>query len=282
MLDIPLIVTLALILTVVGIVAYEWDQRRRTPGHIGFNSPFLIRFANGQRSRAVYVPHGVDPHYVQLQLKLPRGQRTIFAIGGAGGMSDEDLRRCQTLIDGVCMFASARDMVVITGGTESGIMQMFGDSRQRLRLKLRLVGIAPLSRVRFPGRENPDADADLEDSHSDFVLVEGPMWGAESELLQELALCVAGYDKHKVAGILINGGSIALNEVAMAAERGLTMFVLEGSGHAADAVATAIRTRTAEQAMMKIVVEGGRVEFIQTSEGIKAAQAKLGALFDAR
>lgn len=280
--DITLIVALALILTGIGIVAYEWDQRRRTPGHIGFNAPFMINFANGQRSRAVYVPHGVDPHYVQLLLNLPRGQRTIFAIGGAGGMSDADIQRCQTLIDGVCTFASARDMVVITGGTEGGIMQMFGDSRQRLHLRLRLVGIAPLSRVRFPGRENPDADADLEDSHSDFVLVEGQTWGAESDLLQELALCVAGYDKRKVAGILINGGSIALNEVAMAAQRGLTLFVVEGSGRAADAVATAIRTKTAEQTMMKLVVEGGRIEFIQTTEGVEMAQAKLAAHFDPR
>ncbi|KXK50180.1 MAG: hypothetical protein OZ933_16210 [Chloroflexota bacterium] len=280
--DISLIVALALILTVIGVVAYEWDQRRRTPGRIKFNAPFIVRFANGQWSRAVYVPYDADPHHVQSQLKLPADQRTIFAIGGAGGMSTEDIRRCQALIDGVCMFASAHEMVVITGGTEGGIMQMFGDSRQRLRLKLRLVGIAPLSRVRFPGRDNPNADADLEDSHSDFVLVEGAMWGVESDLLQELALCVAGYDKRKVAGILINGGSIALNEVAMAAERGLTMFVVEGSGRTADAVATAIRTKTAEQALLKMVVEGGRVEFIQTTEGIETVQAKLDAHFRAR
>lgn len=281
MLDITLIVALALLLTAVSVVAFELDQQRRAPGRIGFNRPFPIRFANGQRSRAVYVPHGVDPHYVQMQLRLPRGQATIFAIGGAGGMSAEDVKRCQGLIDGVCTFARDREIVIITGGTEGGIMQMFGDSRQRLKLKLRLVGIAPLSRVRFPGRENPDADADLEDSHSDFVLVEGQTWGVESELLQELALCVAGYDHRKVAGILINGGSIALNEVAMAAERGLTMFVVEGSGRAADAVATAIRTKTAEQAMMKIVVEGGHIEFIHTTDKVEAAQAKLAAHFNA-
>src|SRR5690606_9022218 len=142
---------------------------------------------------------------------------------------------------------------VIDGGTEGGIMQMFGDARLRGRYTFPLVGIAPLSQVRWPGHENADAQADLEDSHSHFVLVDGKDWGVESHLIQDLARCISGYGGAKVAGILINGGNVALKEIGMAVERGIPMFVVEGSGRAADTVATALRTGTAEQEVLKSI-----------------------------
>lgn len=273
------ILPLAVLAALIGSL-YLWRQRRPMAAKtVVLNQPFEIRFANGQRSRAVYVPHGASPQHVQAQLELPKAQSTVFVIGGAGGMSDEDVKRTQQMVDVVAAFAQRHKLVVITGGTESGIMQMFGDSRLRGRYTFPLVGIAPLKQVRFPGYDNPSAQGDLEDSHSHFVLVEGDDWGAESGLIQDLSKCISGYGVAKTAGILINGGNIALNEIGMAVERGIPMFVVEGSGRTADAVATALRTGTAEQRILKAIVAGGEVQFIKTTESAESILSKLNKQF---
>jgi hypothetical protein len=270
-------VAAAAVLTVAAVLL----RRRGAAGPVVVapNRPFWIRFANGQRSRAVYVPHGTSPQAVQIQLELPNAQNTVFVIGGAGGMSAEDVQRTQKMVDVVAAFAHKHRLVVITGGTESGIMQMFGDSRQRGRYQFPLVGIAPLAQVRFPGHDNADAQGDLEDSHSHFVLVEGKDWGSESSLIQDLAKCVSGYGVAKAAGILINGGNVALKEIGMAVERGIPMFVVEGSGRTADAVATALRTGTAEQEVLKAILAGGDVQFMKTSESAESITLKLSKQF---
>jgi hypothetical protein len=273
------ILPIAALAALIGAL-YLWRQRRAMAAKpVVFNQPFDIRFPNGQRSRAVYVPHGASPQSVQTQLDLPKAQSTVFVIGGAAGMSDEDVKRTQKMVDIVAAFAQRHKLVVITGGTESGIMQMFGDSRLRGRHTFPLVGIAPLKQVRFPGYDNPAAQGDLEDSHSHFVLVEGDDWGAESGLIQDLAKCISGYGIAKTACILVNGGNIALNEIGMAVERGIPMFVVEGSGRTADVVATALRTGTAEQRILKAIVTGGEVQFIKTTESAESIISKLNKQF---
>lgn len=274
-------VILLILAAIVALIGgfYLWQRWNMTDQAIVFNQPFEIKFANGQRSRAVYVPHGVAPQDVQTQLNLPKAQNTVFVIGGAGGMSDEDVERTQKMVDVVAAFAQRHKLVVITGGTESGIMQMFGDSRLRGRHTFPLVGIAPLKQVSFPGHQNPDAQGELEDSHSHFVLVDGDDWGAESGLIQDLARCVSGYGIAKTAGILVNGGNVAMKEIGMAVERGIPMFVVEGSGRTADAVATALRTGTAEQQVLKTIMTGGEVQFIRTTEAPESIVAKLNKQF---
>lgn len=279
--DTVVVILIAAVLVVAAGALLYTRQRRggASQGEIMLNKPFQVRFANGQRSRAVYVQASIPPQMVQIELKLPKAQSTIFAIGGAGGMAPEDIERTQKMVDVVSAFAQKHNVVVIDGGTEGGIMQMFGDSRLRGRYTFPLVGIAPLSQVRWPGHANPDAQADLEDSHSHFVLVEGKEWGAESHLIQDLAKCVSGYGVAKAAGILINGGNVALKEIGMAVERGIPMFVVEGSGRAADTVATALRTGTAEQEVLQAILAGGDVQFIQTTETAESITSKLNKQF---
>lgn len=263
---------------VVGLLALR-SRAEMANEPVIFNKPFAIRFANGQQSRAVYVATGTAPQRVQAHLGIASGQNTIFAIGGAGGMSPEDIERTQQMVDVVAAFAQKHGLVVIDGGTEGGIMQMFGDARLRGNYTFPLIGIAPLAQVRWPGHENDAAQADLEDSHSHFVLVEGTEWGSESHLLQDLARQISGQGKGKVAGILINGGNIAMQEIGMAVERGLPMFVVEGSGRTADAVAMALRTGTAEQEILKSIVAEGDVQFLQTTEAAASITDKLAKQF---
>lgn len=244
---------------------------RPAPGKV-----FNIAFANGTKAIGVYSPAGTKPEYVRDQLKLTTAGPTLFIVGGAGAMSAEDVQRTQRIIDTIAEFAQENGLILIDGGTESGIMQMAGDSRRRGKYNFPLIGIAPLSKVKFPGYENLKAEGELEDSHSHFILVEGDAWGVESALIQDLARCLSGFGTYPMLGMLINGGNVALGELKMAVERRIPMIILEGSGRAADQVATAIRTGETSQIMIKqIMAEQADLQFIKTTDSPERVKQRL-------
>lgn len=237
---------------------------------------FHVAFPNGTRAVGVYATRGMSPEVVRDQLKLTTAAPVLFIVGGAGGMSAEDVQRTQRIIDTIAEFAQKNGLIIIDGGTESGIMQMVGDSRKRGKYRFPLVGIAPLSVVKFPGYENLSAEAELEDSHSHFVVVEGESWGAESALIQDLSRCLSGYGTYPMLGMLINGGNVALGELKMAIEKRIPMILLEGSGRAADQVATAIKTGETSQIMIKqIVAEQADIQFIKTTDSPEKVKERL-------
>jgi len=237
---------------------------------------FHITFANGTKAIGAYSPVGTKPEYIRDQLKLTTAGPTLFIVGGAGAMSPDDIQRTQRIIDTIAEFAQQNGLILIDGGTESGIMQMTGDSRRRGKYNFPLVGIAPLSKVKFPGYENLKAEGELEDSHSHFVLVEGDAWGVESALIQDLARCLSGYGTYPMLGMLINGGNVALGELKMAVERRIPMILLEGSGRAADQVVTAIRTGETSQIMIKqIMAEQADLQFIKTTDSPERVKERL-------
>ncbi len=237
---------------------------------------FNISFANGTKAIGVYSPAGTRPEYIRDQLKLTIAGPTMFIVGGAGAMSPDDIQRTQRIIDTIAAFAEHNGLILIDGGTESGIMQMAGDSRRRGKYTFPLVGIAPLSKVKFPGYDNLKAEGDLEDSHSHFVLVEGDAWGVESALIQDLARSLSGFGTYPMLGMLINGGNVALGELKMAVERRIPMIILEGSGRAADQVATAVRTGETSQIMIKqIMDEKADLQFIKTTDSPERVKERL-------
>jgi hypothetical protein len=255
-------------------------RRPRRYQSVPLNTPFSVRFANGNRARAVYITHGSKPETIRNALGFKKHTPALFIVGGASGMTAEDARRTQAMLDVVAKFAEEHGITVIDGGTESGVMQMTGESRLQGRYTFPLIGIAPASRIRFPGYDNLAAEADLEDSHSHFVLVEGSDWGSESNLIQDLAQTTSGTGTFPVLGMLINGGNIALNELVMATKRAIPMFVIEGSGRAADQVASAFKTgQTSVDSLKTAIASGADIQFINTSESPDRVYQKLSKRF---
>lgn len=283
-----LVIVLVVVLVVVAVGAWLITKRLRNAspkgeGDIIAGKTFHIAFTNGTKAVGVYAPTGVKPEYVRDQLKLTSIAPTLFIVGGAGAMSDEDIKRTQRIIDSIAEFAQLNGLTIIDGGTESGIMQMVGDSRRRGKYSFPLVGIAPLSKVKFPGYENLKAEGELEDSHSHFILVEGDAWGVESALIQDLARCLSGYGTFPMLGMLINGGNVALGELKMAVERRIPMILLEGSGRAADQVVTAIRTGETSQIMIKqIMAEQADLQFIKTTDSPERVKERLAQRYGRR
>jgi hypothetical protein len=91
-------------------------------------------------------------------------------------------------------------------------------------------------RGRPSGRQLPALLRRLPSHHSHFVLVPGENWGDESRWLSRVAQTLA--EDRPTVTILINGGEIALRDVQHSVDAHRPVLVLEGSGRAADDLAT--------------------------------------------
>lgn len=238
---------------------------------------FNITFDNGQHAKAIRVRQDANPEHIRKALGFTESKACIFISGGAGLMSDEDKKLVQDIMDTVAKFAQEHKAVIIDGGTESGVMQMIGDSRQRGKHTFPLIGVTPLNKISYPGYKNPNEEAFLEDSHSHFVLVDGENWGDESNLIVRLTHEMGHHDKLPAIGILINGGQIAMHEVYLASttDMKMPMIILEGSGRAADEISTAFRTGKTQRNILRAILNGGEIELVAVNEGAEAVQEKL-------
>lgn len=239
-----------------------------------YNTRFVMKFNNGQHAEAIRVKADVKPGEVIKNLSLPYGP-CIFITGGAGDMKPDDIRRTQEIMQAVADFAQEHHCCVVDGGTEAGVMQMVGAARRSRHHDFTLVGVAPYGLVSYPGHINPNEQAQLEDSHSHFVLVDGDDWGTESEMLIKLTKKLSMDNTFSVMGILINGGNITRREVTYATQNKLPLLVLEGSGRFADEVATAFRTGKAKQTILRAILAGGDIQLVSTLDGPEAVRKKL-------
>jgi hypothetical protein len=248
----------------------------------GYNQRFELDFGDERRAAAVRI-RSADRVQLALQaLGFDRPYPTIFISGGAAGMSDEDRSRTRDILEAIGRFAGERGAVIVDGGTESGIMQMLGDVRENCKGKFLLVGVAPVGKIAYPGYQNPQAEAFLENSHSHFVLVDGAEWGAESPAIVNFTDALSGDGKQPAVGILINGGKVAIQEVYLASvhKHKIPMLVLEGSGRAADAVSSAFRTGETSQKILQAILKGGDIQLAGTSDGPDGMISKLTKKFD--
>jgi hypothetical protein len=115
-----------------------------------------------------------------------------------------------------------------------------------------------MDKVTYPGR--PAAPASSEDSspldpnHSHFVLVEGKEWGSETGTLFEIAAVL----NVPVLAILVNGGTVAKDELLQSVRRGWPVIVIEGSGRLADDIAALIKQppEIDDPVLAEIIAEG--------------------------
>ena len=249
-----------------------------------YNQIFSVNFPNGQAAEAVRVKPNADPTLILHALGFTDPMPVLFISGGAGNMSEQDKHLTYEIIEGVAEFAHEHGLVVLDGGTESGIMKMIGDTRDAAGYTFPLIGISPLGRVDYPGYENPNKQATLEDNHTHFVLVDAPEWGDESLMIVKLAYALCHDTLKPVVGILVNGGKIAMQEVYLAtthkeSQTRIGMIIVEGSGRAADEISTAFRTGRTSQRVLRAILAGGDIQLVGTIQGPEAMRKKLAKKF---
>lgn len=243
---------------------------------------FTIQFSDQQFSPAMRVPLDGDPQEIIDTFGLLSPRPVIFITGGASAMTEDDIARTNELIEhGIATFAAERNITVIDGGTEAGVMKMMGVARRTHEYKFPLVGIAPYHKVSFPGHVTPETEAELEAGHSHFVLVESHEWGGESQTIVNLTKAIAARQKPMI-GVLINGGRIAERDVYLATAHGdnrIPVLVIDGSGRTADTISSAFKTQSADSTLLKAIIRGD-IRLTPLKEGVPALLEQLRKHFD--
>ncbi len=193
------------------------------------------------------------------ELGLPGSSPVLVLIGGADGIDEAGLARLRPFFtDALATLAEALEVCVVDGGTDVGVMSLMGRARAELDGTFPLVGVAA------EGTVGPAGAAPLEPNHSHVVLVPGTNWGDESTWLSDVASRLSG-DSPSVT-ILVNGGDIALDDVARSVEAGRPVVVLNGSGRTADTLAAALRAGGQERRVNELAASG-LVEAVALADG---------------
>lgn len=203
-----------------------------------------------EQNKPVVRPESLDElrHAWQV-LGFDQDRPAIVIVGGAGGMTDEDIVKTQLFFEKYLIrFVRKNNAAIIDGGTSSGVMAAMGRARELTGDDFPLVGVA--------ARGIEDIESMLEPNHSHFILCPGNQWGVESEWIAAAASALCG--TLPSIAILINGGMIAWDDARLNIDYGRPVLVAEGSGRTADVIATT-RTRRAFDPKAVALLRTGKV-----------------------
>ncbi len=191
------------------------------------------------------------------QLGLTRAMPTIVSVGAAGALTGVDSERLEPLFAELTAIADRHDAAVVDGGTDRGVMRLFGRARSRAH-SFPLLGVAVDGLVASPTSPPDDDRCPLEPNHTHALLVPGEAWGEEVPWLARVATLVAR--EAPSVTVLVNGGEITYADAEASIAEGRPVLVVAGSGGTADVVAAAARgTSTLE-----------RVQALASSELLRA------------
>ena len=198
-----------------------------------------IVFPNGNSAYAVSLSSEIHIQDLPSLLWIPAFSNLIMLAGGAEDMEDTPHSNIAHLfIEGIAVLAVTYNMLIIDGGTQSGVMELMGLGAAAQQHKFPLLGVAPAGLVSFPGQSEDIGQEErgpLDPNHSHFVLVQTKQWGGETATMYALAQMYS-QNRPSVA-ILVNGGAVAIQEVLYNVRQQRPILVLQGSGRAADDIA---------------------------------------------
>jgi hypothetical protein len=159
---------------------------------------------------------------------LAIGSRPVLiSIGGAARLAPDRTRGFAALFDELARVVTTAGAAVVDGGTEFGVMALFGDARRRAGGTFRLIGVVPAGMA---------ATSVLDPNHDGFVLIPGDDWGDESAWLLPVAHTIAG-PSDPIVAVLVDGGDLALQEATACVAAGVPVVVAGGTGRIADSIA---------------------------------------------
>jgi hypothetical protein len=199
----------------------------------------VLEFGDGHAARVARPRRFADVAAAVGELGLAGRHRVLVVVGGASGLDEESKERLRPLFSRVLVpVARAWNAMVVDGGTDSGVMQLLGQAVGTEEASFPLVGVAVDKKVTLPGDAESRGLSALERNHTHFVLVPGSSWGDESPWLARVATEIAAGAPSVT--VLINGGEIALQDVANSVAARRPVLVIEGTGRAADRIAAAL------------------------------------------
>jgi SLOG in TRPM, prokaryote/SMODS and SLOG-associating 2TM effector domain 1/Protein of unknown function (DUF4231) len=211
-----------------------------TPQTSQAQHPKAILFPNGNRALLLAPPAGTNAADIIQALGIGQPKALILVVGGAADLdATVQARLVQLCSRGIARAAANISALIMDGGTQAGVMALVGQGVADRGRKTALVGIAPAGKITYPDGPvdgNIVDGAALDPNHSHFVLVESSEWGGETETMYAIAEALA--KTIPVVTVLINGGTIARDEVLRSVRQGWPIIVVQGSGRLADEIAT--------------------------------------------
>jgi hypothetical protein len=230
---------------------------------------FEVDLAGGEHARGALVRTVYALDEALGVLAIPLGP-VILLYGGAAALEGRHRARIERFL-AVSFIPAVASLgaIVIDGGTDAGVMRMVGEARERAGARIRIVGVAPFGKVRVPGSQG---STELAPGHTDFVLVPGEEWGAESGWFHPIA---SRLSSGRVVTVLVNGGPIALQEVERSIEQGGRVLVVDGTGRAADDVAAAIRRPAGRDPALSAIADSPSIIIVDVTIGPEDLAAML-------
>lgn len=234
-----------------------------------------IVFSNGNRASAVRTPIGAAGAAIVEALGLPPPRAVLLLNGGASDMSSTEMARLHgLLVRGVARVVAEQGITVIDGGTQAGVMQMMGEGHTAAGGNSPLIGVCPAALVSWPGSSTDHDLIPLEPHHTHFVLTSGYRWGAETGTM--FALATALSVRVSSLAILVNGGSIARQEMLFNVRQGREIIVIQGSGRLADLIAAIVGGDIEPpDDDIAAIVRDGRITVLNSTDGPEALAALI-------
>eukprot|EP00753_Platysulcus_tardus_P011971 PLAT3327.5.p1 GENE.PLAT3327.5~~PLAT3327.5.p1 ORF type:complete len:1805 (+),score=909.40 PLAT3327.5:47-5416(+) len=171
------------------------------------------------------------------RLALSEHDCMVAVFGGASRLHMMLIPALQALVrEGIVTFAGNNNALLMSGGTDSGIMRELGKAAGRSDSRLQLLGVCPAGLAVWPGGPERDGDScALEQNHTDFVLPDSASWGGETDTMFAIFRHLS--KRLPSVAVLCNGGEISKSEAWHVTQAGVPLVVIEGSGRTADAIA---------------------------------------------
>ena len=193
-----------------------------------------ITFNNQHRATAIHIHHETELLTAIDVAGFPRSRPVMVLVGGAA-KAEAYQNEIESVTPVIAKAASENGAIVISGGTEAGIMAAIGQVRAQEGYHFPLVGVAVRNLVNWDNAAQEDERTALEPHHTHFIFVPGNDWGDESPWLAQIAGLLAG-DKPSVT-ILVNGGKVSREDVRHSLEHGRPVIAIQGTGRLADELA---------------------------------------------
>ena len=201
-----------------------------------------LQFSDDHQALAVFPSVQAELPKVIESLGLATPGPVVILIGGAALVEARQGAIIEQSIRVVAKVAEQTQAMIVSGGTDSGIMATIGQVRARGKHRFPLIGISPESRVSWPNgpRDRPflwwrKKRWPLEPHYTHFMLVPGEQFGAESPWIVEAATQLSG--EYPSVTILVNGGNISRQDIALSLAADRPVIVLAGTGRLADELA---------------------------------------------
>ncbi len=173
------------------------------------------------------------------ELGISSGQPVIVLIGG---MVYEHFDLTRLALQSVADVAQELGAVVISGGTQMGIMSLMGLIRDQNDFDFPLLGITVEDAVTWPGGPKSQKFLwwgrkrwPLDPHYTHFILTPGTEFGDESPWIVATASMLS--QGNRSIAILFNGGNISRSDIQLSLEAGRAVIALRGTGRYADELA---------------------------------------------